>query len=177
MGWTSIHAENYYKSGAINRKKECDTLLSENKLNRLKSAMVGGTYYAAVEDKTGRVFAVVILTHCSGKEYFNFCYKLMDESYGPVESDCPDSILNLLSNTEEEYSLNWRTRCRKRNKDRKGLKSLSIGSQICIHTDGKSILRKSILPGFSTPMWLGTNGNRLVRYKENLIIDYGFSIL
>lgn len=43
---------------------------------------------------------------------YNFGYKDMDETMGPVESECPARILDLLTPTDNEYALRWRQRCR-----------------------------------------------------------------
>lgn len=153
MGWTSYHA-NYYKKGTVDRKRECDAYfmegLNEGHYSVLKSAMVGSTYYAAVKEMVkyvgrdennepiyepheGKIFGVVFLTSTDMKDYFNFSYKDMDETCGPYESDCPKGILDLLSPTENEFALQWRTRCyenlaKKKNKD--SLNKLPVGSVI-----------------------------------------------
>lgn len=55
------------------------------------------------------VFAAVILTEQSGGEWG---YKDMDETMGPVPSEAPAMILDLLSPTTHPYALAWRARCR-----------------------------------------------------------------
>src|SRR3546814_2436397 len=40
-----------------------------------------------------------------------FGYKDMEESMGPCEDGCPESILNLLTSTDNENALDWRRRC------------------------------------------------------------------
>ena len=156
MGWTSYHAT-HYKKGKIDRKAECDAYFMEG-LNRghfnvLKSAMVGSTYYAAVQravkyvgknengegiyeslpENERTIFGVVFLTSTNAKDWFNFSYKDIDETMGPAESNCPKGILDLLSPTESEYAIAWRKRCydnlkKKRNPD--ALHNLPWGSII-----------------------------------------------
>lgn len=134
MGWTSYHAT-HYKNGKIDRKAECDAYFMEG-LNRghydvLKSAMVGSTYYAAVQglrryvgkDENGTyiyepipenkriTFGVVFKTSTDMKDYYNFSYKDMDETCGPYERDCPKGILDLLSPTDNEFANEWRKAC------------------------------------------------------------------
>ena len=156
MGWTSYRAT-YYKNGKIDRKAECDAYFMEG-LNRghykvLKSAMVGSTYYAAVQailksagkDENGeykyepipenerRTFGVVFLTSTDRKDYFNFAYKDMDESCGPCQCDCPKGILDLLSPTDNEWALNWRKACYEniaKKKNPNTLNKLPVGSVI-----------------------------------------------
>lgn len=49
------------------------------------------------------------------KDYQNFGYKDIGEDCGPYECFCPNSILDKLSPTENEYALKWREECRKQN--------------------------------------------------------------
>lgn len=86
----------------------------------LKSAMKGSTYYAAVKsmvrygckDKNGKdiyepindgkVCGYVFLTAVEKGEFF---YKDMSEFSGPAQCDCPKSIINLLSESDDEWHL------------------------------------------------------------------------
>lgn len=160
MGWTSYNATHYkYVAGrkVVDRKAECDAYFMEG-LNRghynvLKSAMVGSTYYAAVqimkkyvgEDENGKsiyedlpenareTFAAIFLTSTNMKDYFNFSYKEMTENSGPYKYDCPKGILDLLPPTDNEYALNWREECYKKiaaKKDPNALKNLPVGTKI-----------------------------------------------
>ena len=134
MGWTSYHAT-HYKNGKIDRKAECDAYfmdgLNKGHFEVLKSAMVGSTYYAAVQGIVKNVgknesgeniyeplpenerttFGIVFLTSTDRKDYFNFSYKEMSESMGPYSYDCPKGILDLLSPTDNEYANEWRKAC------------------------------------------------------------------
>lgn len=144
MGWTSYVAQ-YYKNGKIDRKKECDAYFLEG-LNRgyyeiIKSTMVGNVYYAAVKSLKKRVnktiidiptneqevFATVILT---GVDKNLFFYKEISENMGPCYYDCPESILNLLSPTDNKYALRWRKDCKKQIKRKRFLKSCPIKTMI-----------------------------------------------
>jgi len=84
----------------------------------LASAMVGTTYYAAVEriftdGQPREVPAAVILTRGGDRSWStNFTYKDMDEGMGPVECACPLAILKLLTPTETRYANDWRARVR-----------------------------------------------------------------
>jgi hypothetical protein len=78
-------------------------------LTVLRSALVGFTYYAAVQHSDGSVFAgVALLRYCRDGQ---FGYKDMDESMGPNEARCPKSILALLTPTDRPYAIEWRDRC------------------------------------------------------------------
>ncbi len=142
MGWTSYHAE-FYKNGTVDRKKEIDELWTQAEgkkyaeLNVLKSRMVGSTYYGAIEVKEKgnviKVFAVVVLTSINMNDYFNFSFKDMSETVGPYCCDCPKGILDLLTETDNEYAINWRNKCREtlqRKKDKTTKGTLPVGSII-----------------------------------------------
>lgn len=156
MGWTGQHAT-HYKNGKIDRKAECDAYfmedLNKGHFNVLKSSMVGSTYYAAVQrvvkyigkgengeeiyeslpENERTTFGAVFLTSTDAKDYFNFSYKDMDESMGPGHCDCPKSILDLLSPTNDEYANEWRKACYEnltKKKNPNGLNKLPVGTVI-----------------------------------------------
>lgn len=131
MGWTSYQAK-YFKNGRIDRKKECDeTWACEKNFEVVKSRLIGSVWYAAVKEKeSGKVFAVIFLTSVDGYE---FCYKDMTENAGPYNYDCPESILKLLSPTDNEYALEWRQKCRKKAEQKRKLEHLPIGTKIVVH--------------------------------------------
>ena len=153
MGWTEYHAT-HYKKGKVDRKAECDAYFMEG-LNRgfydvLKSSMVGSTYYAAVKplkkykdinteeivdipENEQQVFAAVFLTSTNIKDYYNFAYKLMDETVGPYQYDCPKGILDLLTPTESKYANEWRQKCYAniaQKKDKNSFGKLPVGTVI-----------------------------------------------
>lgn len=76
------------------------------------------TYYAAAQELVagvpGSVFAVVCLVRWNprSRDGHQFGYKDMSENMGPCEADCPASILDLLSPTDNKHALDWRERCR-----------------------------------------------------------------
>lgn len=74
-------------------------------------------YYRAFKDKEGEVHALVILF---SRENNTICWKPETDSVGPLAYNCPMEILNMLSKTDNEYSNEWRRKCREkflRNKD------------------------------------------------------------
>lgn len=88
----------------------------------LRGAFAGLTYYCAVrrtDKQTGRViiFAGVTLVRYS-KGPYGFCHKDMTEDMGPCEAKCPGSILDLLTEPENENAAAWRAKCRKYRADR-----------------------------------------------------------
>lgn len=190
MGWTSYHADHYYKNGQINRKAECDAYFEEG-LNRghfkvLKSTMKGTVYYAAVQNLKRRMekdvyedipeseritWAVVFLTSTNAKDYYNFSYKDMDEACGPCECDCPESILKLLSPTDNEYATEWRKKCWEKinaKKEHKTLGTLPIGSVIQFknwNDETINVLKHGPAYQFKRPFWMKTDGSAYISQK------------
>lgn len=103
MGWSSTGRNTIAE---VKNEIKCDFMGRVVKITN-----VGAVIYAAVNKKNGTgVFAYVGLTRKEGKEFY---LKDMDETCGPLESECPKAILNLLTPTEDTYANNWRERCRK----------------------------------------------------------------
>lgn len=130
MGWTGTNAE-FYKNGKVDRKKEIDHYLGEE--NVLESSMVGSTYFAAMRGcgkEKDIVFGVVCLTSVDNSDYYNFNYKLMDETEGPGIYNCPLKILKLLTPTTSEFANNWRNNCYKYHEKRRLLTRLTVGTKI-----------------------------------------------
>lgn len=72
------------------------------------------TMYAAVHNtKSGEVWAAIFPLKFvpNASDGYDFGYKDMDETMGPVESECPERILKLLTPTDREYAIQWRERC------------------------------------------------------------------
>lgn len=155
MGWTGIPMGRGVKSKDIDRRAECDAVYNYDGVYKvLKSAIVGTTYYAAVEcmaeynpetkkrepvpEGQRRVWAAVCLTRVRQRDgYTEFLYKDMTETMGPFECDCPLYILDLLTPTDNEYAQEWRNNCRARRaakkekqKDPQSLNNLPVGSAI-----------------------------------------------
>lgn len=71
--------------------------------------------YVAYEwTETGKVEAAVCLLSYSKDSYYNFGYRDMSEMEGPCFYNCPERILNLLTEpAPNEYAQTWREKCRK----------------------------------------------------------------
>lgn len=137
MGWISYRA-NYYNGKGVDKKRECDELFTSDtedcKSKVIKSSMVGNTYYGAVEtvgkDGNKNIVGVVCLTSVDNQDYFNFSYKDMDETCGPYAYDCPKSILDVLSDTDNECALEWRRKCREKINFKKLFAKAKVGDKI-----------------------------------------------
>ena len=142
MGWTSYRPTYFKPNGQVDRKAECDAYFmgdcNKGYYNVKKSAMVGSTYYAAVEKVYEKVdgkdvyipenerttWAAIFLTSVENGEFF---YKDMDETSGPYNCDCPKGILKLLSPTDNEWALAWRENCLKKHEEKMGkLRAMEI---------------------------------------------------
>lgn len=178
MGWTFYNAMTDF-NGKVNRKAECDRLMTWNSEQSagevLKSTMRGSTYYAALkhtDKRTNEVVnvGVVILTSSDLKSGFNFGYKDMDETMGPGYYDCPKSILNLLSPTDNECALEWRKNCIENAEKKKSswLKNVAIGEKI-IYTrfDGTeiSLIKHAPAGQFKTWFWYNPSNHTYVSKK------------
>lgn len=176
MGWTE-YAATEFKKGRVDRKAECDKIVTwsnETTTSKvLKSSMVGSTYYAAVEYiKNGerQVYAMVCLT--SVRERYLFAYKDMSEDMGPYKYDCPKSIIDLLTPTDNKYANEWRQKCLDKKKEVK-LAKLPLGTQIEItmpfdtshYRNGeKVVLVKE--KSYKQAHWLA---NGYIRFTRNLM--------
>lgn len=163
MGWDSYHVPT-----PINRKHECDkanTWDEERSSCRvLKSCMKGRVWYGACEytnhtTHETKVFGSVCLTDTDKDDYCHFSIKMMDESMGPCYNDCPVSIINLLTPTENEAANRWRKCCveayERSHKKLKKLNELPIGSTIKFFFGEKEIQATKCLPAhqFKKPWW------------------------
>lgn len=117
MGWDGT-IPTHYKGFKVDKKAELDdeyTWESEDRVYTIvKSSMVGSVYYGALkihcknEDKEDFITAIVAPTRMDNGFLMK---KTMEESVGPYYYDCPTSILELLSPTEDKWALKWRAKC------------------------------------------------------------------
>lgn len=118
MGWLSMRDTGRFDSPRAYLDDQFTYVRDDHRLTVLKSSMVGSTYYATAERLASNgereVFAIVCLTFSrpAARDGYTFGYKDQTEHMGPCESDCPASILDLLTDIEGEWANNWRARCR-----------------------------------------------------------------
>lgn len=118
MGWLTMRDTGRFPNARAYLDDQFTYTRLDHRLTVVKSSMVGSTYYAAAErieaDDARSVFAIVCLTFTrpNARDGQGFGYKDMTEHMGPVESDCPASILDLLTPIGGEWPNAWRERCR-----------------------------------------------------------------
>ena len=149
MSWDYKHVP-----APVNRAAECRALVSDD-YKVLKDALVGTTWYAAVQNKTtGEVRALIVLIHIDRKDHCNFGVNWMNELDGPYYYDCPKSILDLLTPTGNTLALEWRRKCRERLKMKETLRKAPCGTRfiVTLH-DGstRTVIKKE--PGFQFKTW------------------------
>lgn len=154
MGWT------YHFTDSTDRKAEVEKVVNGTVI---KSRMLGSVYYGAwqIGDK---VMGVVALTRLKDGE---FGMKVVDETMGPIESRCPDSILDCLTDTDSDHALAWRCRCRKYNEAMRLLKTLPYGSKVVC--EGETYTKKKF---GNRRYWVSALGYR----NETDIADKGFML-
>jgi hypothetical protein len=119
MGWLTMRDTGRFANGRAYLDDQFTYTRDDHRLTVLKSSMVGDTYYAAAErleaaGEARSVFAIICLTFSrpNARDGQTFGYKDMTEHMGPHESECPASILDLLTPIEGDWPNNWRARCR-----------------------------------------------------------------
>lgn len=130
MGWTFTHRPSWKSvKELLTERVNCENEHRRWKL--LDCAIVKmKTAYMAVEivDRndqgeldlsTRRVVAFVYLLQYAPKDQHNTGYKDMDETMAPYECDCPERILNQLTETQNEDAKTWRGLCWKKIQERR----------------------------------------------------------
>lgn len=129
MGWTYVQ-----KDQGESVKKFFEKEFTNGKI--IDCAVVGmQTAYIAYEVNTGdkkEVVALVCLLRFvpNARDGFNFGYKVLDETMGPVAYRCPERILKLLTPTDNEWANQWREKCWENLRIRKDKPKLKEGMVI-----------------------------------------------
>lgn len=172
MGWTETIAR-HYKNGKVDRKAEIADIFND-KYEIIKSTLVGSVWYGAVKHDN-EVFGCVILTSVRNEDWAKwFGYKDMDETMGPYYFDCPDSILNLLTPTDNEQANIWRDKCRKYTKKKKEFKNLPVGTHIKFKRgdEEKHLQLMSPYAQFRTNWWKVLGEYNTYFKKSDIPMDY-----
>jgi len=102
MGWTCMPREGRTVKEILTAACMPHKVLDMAIVNR-------STAYVACELPYGVAALVFLLRY--KREFYDFCYKDMDESMGPAERDCPERILRLLTAEPVGYAKGWREKC------------------------------------------------------------------
>lgn len=185
MGWTSIHTDLSKTSRQIIAEEFGEWGNEKIEVKIIDSAQVGNTIYTAhktINKETGeeKVWAGVFLTERNSKEYFNFSYKDMDETYGPCECSCPKRILDKLTSTDNEFANNWRKACRDKIEENKKvketmkqLKNLPIGTKIRVNDSDNTVCEHLIYKGQTIYKVI----DKYLKYPFKSLATIGFEIL
>lgn len=182
MGYTEQMAT-FFKNGKVDKKAECDAILTHSTYSVVKSVMVGNTYYGAILDSgDNSVFAVTVKTYVTKENGFSyFGYKIIEEFCGPVDRKCPMSIINLLTDTDSEWANEWRQDCIKYNTDKtdskKNANKLPVGTKIKVVLDGEEVIliKSPARYQFKTPFWYNARTHQYV--KKATVNSVGFEIV
>lgn len=107
----------------------------------LDSAMKGGVFYGVIHSKhyDRKMCIVSPITRCKARrdwygEGTETIVKLQDEAMGPWDAQCPDRLLDMLDEPVNDYSTEWRQKCREHNATvravREATKGVVKGTQI-----------------------------------------------
>lgn len=118
MGWTVTQK--------TSRKQALNYELSGLTAHRV--AWRGSVAYvaASTKDDPGTVFAIVALV----EGVSTVAIKIMDESMGPFEDNCPATVFSLLTPTTSVYAQDWRKRVRARLDTTAKAKAIKSGDRI-----------------------------------------------
>lgn len=106
MGWDGIMTNGRTKEEVIREELYRYKIIASN--------WSGSTFYAAVENKLGRIFAMVILTRKDARYTY---LKVMDETEGPHYYEASKKVMqaltpiNVLYPDGGGYAENWRIQC------------------------------------------------------------------
>lgn len=131
MGWMVTHKPrgvtvkeffeerfNYDENGRYFRVVDCAVV-------NLRTAYLACEF--GYHDGEKGIYGVVCLLSYYPNDYYNFGYKVMDETMGPFMYECPERILRLLTPTDNEYALRWREKCWERLRSRQNKPKLKKG--------------------------------------------------
>ena len=175
MGWTCTEKPFNVKEYFDNMHVSTDPMVS---MRVLKSGLKNfKEYYAAVEityletNETKVLCSVVIC------DFYNDCgipmisYKEMTDSCGPRVDNCPESILDLLTDTDCKFAVMWRMDCRSKIAMRKNLSAqLKHGNKVTFSTPIK------FTDGTTHSELYVWKGQRKVRFATYPTADVGTSI-
>ena len=179
MEWMSYHAKNYDSNGRVNRNKECKKIISEAIPSEsiVKFQMAGSVGYAVLKNYQGRRGAVIVPTSINRSDWNNFKFRIFSENDNPEKAQCPDELLNCLTETEDFCAIEWRKRCRSWNHLKRGawsINQLPVGTRILANWNGGVVeLTKTMAKQMKRPIWY----DGYYQYDPIKIQENGYRIL
>lgn len=178
MGWDFEYCSGTPSKAYVKERME-DTFTWEKedgtKLTILKSVIVGSAWYGALETvKPNGTITVTAVTAMLSIRHGEWGCKVMDETEGPYLYECPDSILNMLTPTDNAYAMEWRKTCRVYTKKKKRLKELPFGAIISIpwgDGDTMTLTKRHPRYQFKKAWWEAPNGS-YVKKTDIPIMEY-----
>lgn len=122
MGWT----QQYTTRPSVDVVRE--ELIGSGSTYRVV-ANRGAKYWVLEVIETGERFAVVVLVR---KTRDSITTKVITEDMGPVDYNFPEKFLDLLSNTDSKYAIEWRQKVREHHAKKKLQPTLKAGDIIVL---------------------------------------------
>lgn len=177
MGWSGSYypggVKDFIKNGEVEKLYRYETLAK---------SVHGNVVYSAIKDDEGKISAVVTLLRKDRDGYI--MVKSVHEDFGPCESKCPEKILNMLSDTDDEWALAWRERCRnhknivKANKVKRAeLDRLPVGSKIMVNGQEYEALENIWRNAKAEGSTVFVNSSNHRYSKKNQIVKTGWSVV
>ena len=130
MGWTGQQHDGRPTAEIVTEEIEWH---SADQPQRHRVVARSGKYYAVETIATGDVWALVAL---SNRDKYWVYTKLVDETMGPYNYDCPKRILDLLTELPDEagydHAREWREKCREQLELKANQPKLKPGDRIRI---------------------------------------------
>ena len=127
MGWTGTRREKGLSDREFFAREFPSVQITDS--HRGKS---GVTWLRCEREKNGEktAFILSVLTQWHPKDRYNFAYKDVDESMGPLDFDCPLRMLDGLPDPINEYSAKWRERVREYHRQQAARPKLEFGDVV-----------------------------------------------
>ena len=135
--WHNKKIEYFTKNGQISKSKECELLVkeleTEEGVNFIKGKLISNHYFCVMQDaKNINKMYVIDLSVSHSKSLKKGCLRYHFSSEENIHNyDCPNFLLDLLSDTSSPKALQWRQKCRnlnQKNEKKESLKELEPDS-------------------------------------------------
>lgn len=118
MGWTFVNKDSsvsmtdfFISEFNYSNEKSSGRVIACSEVVNAYGDTVVYIAYETIKNEERQVIAIVCLTE-ERDDFYNFGYKDITEDMGPCETDCPEYILDLLTEINAQYALKWRANCR-----------------------------------------------------------------